>query len=70
MSTVSNMILNALANCLIYAWPLLAHRSAYRNKHFAADDNEMGSYQAAVGLLFRGVLLLNQIYLTKCAGRL
>ena len=37
---------------------------AYRNKHFAADDNEMGSDQSAVRSSFGCVLLLNEIYLT------
>ena len=31
-----------LVSCLIYAWPLLAHRPAYLGKHFATDDNEIG----------------------------
>jgi len=53
-----------LASCLIYAWPLPSHHPAYRNKHFTADDNEMGSDQSAVRSSFGCVLLLNQIYLT------
>ena len=37
-----------VVNCLINAWSLPAHRPAYRNKLFAADDNERGSHQSTV----------------------
>ena len=47
----------SLASCLIIARPPPAPCPAYRNKHFAADENEMGSDQSAVRSSFECVLL-------------